>query len=367
LHAGPLTVPKLASLGLVAQMPSENDTFLIDYERLRSVFRHAPLTLSVTMVNAILVAIVLSPIDGTRLSAGWAAAIVVVSAVRWIGSHRFFRGRPTSANAYYRWAAFSVLGALTTGALWGVGATVLFPAAQWYQVFLSLAVGGMCAGAVAVNASHLPTSVAFILPAAMPLAASFLTQGSGWLVSALMIVIFAVALCAIGLATHRAFGFQIRLQLALDQERRNLGAANARLLDEAARRRTIEATLHQARKMEAIGHLTGGIAHDFNNLLQVIIGNASLIQRLAREDPRIVDYARVAEQAAARGAELIGSLLTFARRPSRDPVPVDINALLQEFEPLLGRTLGAAIRFEIVLAPHLPSAVPIRRIFNPRC
>ena len=47
--------------------------------------------LSVTMLNAILVAAVLSPADGARLSAGWAVAIVVVWAVRWVGSRRFLR------------------------------------------------------------------------------------------------------------------------------------------------------------------------------------------------------------------------------------------------------------------------------------
>ena len=143
-----------------------------------------------------------------RLSAGWAVAIVAVSAVRWFGSRRFACATAAVMQSLAGgWAVFSVLGALATGVLWGVGTTVLFPAVQWYQVFLSLVVGGMCAGAITVNAAHVPTAVAFILPAALPLAASFLAQGPGWRVSALMVVIFAAALCAIGLATHRAFGF----------------------------------------------------------------------------------------------------------------------------------------------------------------
>ncbi|HEY1413689.1 MAG TPA: ATP-binding protein [Rhodopila sp.] len=334
-------------------MTPDGDTFRIEYERLWSVFRHAPLTLSVTVLNAVLVATVLAPADGARLSAGWAAAIAAVSAVRWFGGRRFLRRRPEETSCR-RWATFSVLGALTTGVLWGGGSAVLFPAAEWYQVFLSLVVGGMCAGAITVNAAHVPTAVAFILPAALPLAASFLAQGPAWRVSALMVVIFAAALCMIGLSAHRTFGYRIRSQLALDRERQKLSAANVRLVEEAAQRRTAEATLFQVRKMEAIGHLTGGIAHDFNNLLQVIVGNTSLIQRLAQDNERILDYAQVAEQAAVRGADLIGSLLTFARRPSMDPVPVDINALLEEFEPLLSRTLGGTTRFEIVLAPDLP-------------
>jgi hypothetical protein len=41
-------------------MTADGDTYQIEYERLWSVFRHAPLTLSVTVLNAVLVATVLA-------------------------------------------------------------------------------------------------------------------------------------------------------------------------------------------------------------------------------------------------------------------------------------------------------------------
>lgn len=48
-------------------MLSQHDVRLVECERLRSVFEHAPITLSVTVVNAALTAYVLAPIDGTML------------------------------------------------------------------------------------------------------------------------------------------------------------------------------------------------------------------------------------------------------------------------------------------------------------
>ena len=334
-------------------MLSEQDAGLVEYERLRSVFEHAPITLSVTIVNSILTAFVLAPLDGTRLSILWVAAIVTVSAVRWIGG-RSFLGRRPEAVAPPRWAIFSVVGSLTTGVLWGICATVMFPAAESYQLFLALVIGGMCSGAVAVNAAHLNTVVAFVVPASLPLAASFFAEGAAWRVSSLMIVLFASALSGISLAAHRKFGERIRLRIALGQEQRKLSEINQRLMQEMAQRRTIEATLHQAQKMEAIGHLTGGIAHDFNNLLQVMIGNMHMIRLLGADNAQIVKYASAAEQAATRGSQLTGSLLSFARRQTLEAKPVDINALLREFEPILLRTLAPRVRFEMVLASDLP-------------
>ena len=322
------------------------------------VSQHAALTHAVNVVNATLTAIVLAPVDGFAQLIGWVVAITTVSAVRFVGARVFLRRRLLESGSSLRgWALFNMIGAGTTGVLWGIGAIILFPAEEPLQLFLAFVIGGMCAGAVTVNAVHLPTVLAFILPASLPLATRFLAQGVAGRVSALMILIFAVALSVISFAGHRMFGERIRLEDALDVEQRKLRETNARLTAEVTQRRTAEATLHQAQKMEAIGHLTGGIAHDFNNLLQVVIGNMDLIQHLGVDRPRIVKHAQAAEQAALRGAELTSSLLTFARRQTLDAEPISINALLREFEPILRRPLGAMVRFEIVLAPELPPCV----------
>nr|WP_294554274.1 ATP-binding protein [uncultured Rhodopila sp.] len=336
-------------------MPSAPDATLIETERLRFVFQQLPLTLSVTLLNAALTAFVLAPVTSHAALSVWLALIATLVAVRFALRPVFFRRRPEGTESRF-WAAVSVLGAFLAGSLWGGGLALMFPANETTQLFLSFVIGGMCAGSVTVNFSHFPTAAAFILPASLPLAVCLLVEGSGSRdVSALMVVIFAGSLCSSSLRAHRSFGQRLMLQYALRRQRLKLSQANERLQAEIAERRTIQETLHQSQKMEAIGHLTGGIAHDFNNLLQVVVGNLNLIRRLSAGNDKVVRYALAAEQAAKRGADLTGSLLAYARRQAQRTERMDVNRLLQEFEPLLLRTLGGTIDFRMEVSAPVPA------------
>jgi CheY-like chemotaxis protein len=95
--------------------------------------------------------------------------------------------------------------------------------------------------------------------------------------------------------------------------------------------------------MESIGLLAGGVAHDFNNLLTVVLGNVELLlntNELAEEARSTVEIIR---RAAQRAAVLVSQLLAFSRRQVMVPRVLDLNSVVSEVQPFLGRLIGEHI------------------------
>ena len=112
-----------------------------------------------------------------------------------------------------------------------------------------------------------------------------------------------------------------------------------------------EEKLRQSQKMEAVGQLTGGLAHDFNNLLLVVMGSLDLVLESGKGGEETQQLVQEAHTAAQRGADLVRSLLAFARRQQLRPRRVDINAQVSDLNRLLSRTLGEHIEISLQFSP----------------
>ena len=89
-----------------------------------------------------------------------------------------------------------------------------------------------------------------------------------------------------------------------------------------------------------MGQLAGGIAHDFNNILAVILNYAYFVHRELPEDSPLREDVEQIRHAAERASELTRQLLIFSRRDPAVPQTVNVNALVEETERLLQRTIG---------------------------
>jgi len=107
-----------------------------------------------------------------------------------------------------------------------------------------------------------------------------------------------------------------------------LASANEELTRKIEERAEIENRAVNSQRLETVGILAGGIAHDFNNLFMAIQGNASLIKRKTEPDsPASLKADKIAD-IVNQGAEVIRQLLGFARAGKYNPVPLNINDIV---------------------------------------
>jgi two-component system cell cycle sensor histidine kinase/response regulator CckA len=114
-------------------------------------------------------------------------------------------------------------------------------------------------------------------------------------------------------------------------------------------RKTADAHLVEAQRMDAVGQLAGGVAHEVNNMMQAVLGYTALL--LAGLDRRQTDRPDLLhiQRAAERAATITRQLLAFSRRQVIHPETLDLNQVILEMEPILRRSLGEdrEIRFEL--------------------
>jgi len=121
-------------------------------------------------------------------------------------------------------------------------------------------------------------------------------------------------------------------------------------------RARLETELRHAQRVATIGTLAGGVAHDVNNQLTAILGVLDLAKMLAKKGAPVDAQLDVARTAALDCAELMRSLLSFARSGSATQwAQVDVNDVLRRAALLVGGTL-ASRRVELVL--ELDESIP---------
>ena len=144
---------------------------------------------------------------------------------------------------------------------------------------------------------------------------------------------------------------EMHLRLTRDRDGRALYLEG--FVEDISERKSLEAQLRQAQKMEAVGRLAGGVAHDFNNLLTAILGYSDLILlRLNEQDPMRKDVEEI-KKAAKQASALTSQLLAFSRKQVLQPVVLDLNAVISNVEKMLRRLIGEDIELITRLSPGL--------------
>jgi PAS domain S-box-containing protein len=133
-----------------------------------------------------------------------------------------------------------------------------------------------------------------------------------------------------------------------------------------AERRSLEARVQQAQKLESLGILAGGVAHDFNNLLVSILGRTELARLEVPPDSPAHAHLGALDAAAHQAADLARQMLAYAGQGRFDVRRLDLNAALTEMRRLVEASVShrATLRWELAdgLAPIAADTTQFRQV-----
>jgi PAS domain S-box-containing protein len=117
-------------------------------------------------------------------------------------------------------------------------------------------------------------------------------------------------------------------------------------------RKRVEEHLRRAERMQAAGKLAGGVAHEVNNMMTGVIGFSEfLLRSLDEGDARRADVEEIIK-AGTRAADVTRQLLAFTRQQFLQPQVLDVNAVVNDMQKMLRRSLGEDHMLELRLSPR---------------
>ena len=144
--------------------------------QVEALYQHIPMVLIVDVVNSALVSIVLASYRRQTLWLAFLILAVTVTGARAVGWAQYRHNRDT-LQSVAKYAISATLGSGLSGLLWGAGSALLLPDALIEQTFVAFVIGGISIASLVAFSNYLPTFIAYVFPASLPLAARLFWDG----------------------------------------------------------------------------------------------------------------------------------------------------------------------------------------------
>jgi len=118
------------------------------------------------------------------------------------------------------------------------------------------------------------------------------------------------------------------------------------ILHDLTNEKKLEHQLIQSQRMESIGTLASGIAHDLNNILSPITMSIAVLKSDTTPQQRNLVLDTI-DQAAARGADIVKQVLTFARGASQVLGTVSVVDTTTQIGKIIRETFPRNIKFKL--------------------
>lgn len=222
-------------------------------EQVRHVYRLAVQGLLANLLNAGILCVVLWGVFAPERLLAWFGLMLAVSLVRYFKIRHYSISQPGIELAT-KWQWHFILGASVSGAVWGLGALLLFPAeSPPHQVFMVIILAGTMAGAMPLLAVLPRAYLFYLLSALLPFAGILFAQPDGLHQGMVFVVVlFIVVLLVSGNRLRETMALQLQLRFdnadlvdSMARVQEKLSASNEDLQLQIEERQRVEDALRE--------------------------------------------------------------------------------------------------------------------------
>jgi two-component system, cell cycle sensor histidine kinase and response regulator CckA len=141
----------------------------------------------------------------------------------------------------------------------------------------------------------------------------------------------------------RKDGVEFPVEISLSPIETANGRLAMALVTDISERRSLEQATRQREKLATLATLSAGIAHELNNPIGIISTRIELMLQEAASHAlpdQVMEDLKVLHRNVQRVTAIAKGLLSFARQAPDEPLPLDVNAVIEETLLLLGRPLA---------------------------
>ncbi len=247
-------------------------------DQVGTLYASFPRTTLSMLLGAALLGLAMWPTLVPAVMATWVALVLVNQAWRWLLVRAWRRACP-GADAAPRWGRYWSAGSTAAGALWGLAAVLMYPAAPAYQALMIVCLFGVVLGGLSLTAIYKPSFYGFVLCALVPLIARIALEGD---------LVHVNTALVLGVVLAFVLGFGHRVNDALTQALATR-YENVDLIGElkSQTRAALDARAAAEAANRAKSQLLAAASHDLRQPLHALgLFVAALGARLAQADLR---------------------------------------------------------------------------------
>jgi len=320
-------------------------------EQIRLVEENAIISNYVSVIIAIMLAVLLWSKQSHDVIAIWLGIMVLLSVLRSFASMSLAKRGDSEVDSklFYR---FYLLAILMTGAGWGATGYFMFSGDLVQQVIIGFIVAGMSSGGASVMSPILRLYILYLILVVSPLMVSLYIEGGDYSVLSFVILGYVVVMIAIGKRINKRILDSLELRFHneslikfMSKAKNETEDLNEELADEIEQRKRVEKELKNAKEAAEAASKTkseflANMSHEIRTPMNGILGTLQLLQGTSLTDSQD-EYVSIAYSSGEALLSLLNDILDFSKieagKLELEYIPFNLVSLVRELTVLLSQ------------------------------